>query len=144
MLKANEVNEALDKPKTHAHISVVFAILKAYKLVELLAGLISLLALVGIMYAPNVSLKLLALLVFCVGLGVFYFALRIRIDIHLFELWDSLDISELDHALLKINANHSAGRTLEARLDASYQLFKRGISLFLVQVILLLIFAFKS
>jgi hypothetical protein len=131
----------LDKPKSHAQFSVVLAILKAFRQIALVALVACCLALAGIVLAPTLPIKLLALLVFCLGLSVFYFALRIRIDVTLFERWDSLDIVELDAALLQLRPDFLAGRTLETRLNASLKLFKIGAFLCFLQIILLLIMA---
>jgi hypothetical protein len=131
----------LTKPKVNAQLNVVLAILKTFLLLAFVALAGCCFAIWSMMLAANGLIKLLGLLVFCSGLGVFYFALRIRIDITLFEHWDSLDMAELDHALLQIKPDFIAGRTLENRLNASIKLFKIGAFLCLVQIILLLIMA---
>ena len=127
------------KPKVHAKLSVMLSLLKAFKLAELLAIASNLLAIVALIYSPVLLLKALASLIIVVSLGIFYFALRIRIDITLFERWDSLEINVLDDALSNINSKHQAGRTLEERLQGSYRLFKLGLVLIFIQFCLLII-----
>ncbi|MBX9705709.1 MAG: hypothetical protein K5Q00_05590 [Gammaproteobacteria bacterium] len=126
------------KPKVHAKLSVILSLLKAFKLAELLALANNLLAIVAFIYTPELPLKVLAILILAVGLGVFYFALRIRIDITLFEQWDSFEINALDDAFSNINPNHQTGRALEERLQGSYRLFNRGLVLVFVQFFLLI------
>ena len=127
------------KPKVHAKLSVILSLFKAFKLVELLAFANNLLASVTLIYSLVLPLKVLASLILAVGLGIFYFALRIRIDITLFERWDSFEISQLDNALSNINSKHQAGRALEERLQGSYRLFKLGLVLIFIQFCLLII-----
>ncbi|MGB2833365.1 MAG: hypothetical protein WBC07_10465 [Methylotenera sp.] len=127
------------KPKVHAKLSVMLSLLKAFKLAELLALVNNLFAVIAIIYSPTFSIKLLASLVFALGLGVFYFALRIRVDIALFERWDNLETSALDDALTEINPQYQAGRTLEARLQGGYKLFNQGLLLVLVQFCMLML-----
>lgn len=131
--------ELNNKPKVHAKLSVMLALLKAFKLVELLTLTNCLLAIVAIVYSLMLPVKALALLMLVVSLGIFYVALRIRIDITLFERWDSFEMDALDDALRKINSKHHTGRTLEARLQGSYSLFKLGLLSILVQFCLLMI-----
>ena len=88
------------------------------------------------------TLKLLMVLVMSVGLLVFYFAIRIRIDIALFERWDTLDIVAVDDALAKANAKHRSGKTLEARLHGAYKLFQYGLLWVFMQFFLLMIVFF--
>ena len=126
------------KPKAHAKLSVMLSLLKAFKFTELLALANNLLAIVAFINSPVLTLKVLATLILAVGLGVFYFALRIRIDITLFEQWDSFEINALDDALSNINPKHQAGRVLEDRLQGSYKLFNRGLLLVFVQFCLLM------
>jgi len=126
------------KPKVHAKLSVMLSLLKAFKLAELLALANNLLAIVAVIYSTELPLKAMASLILVVGLGVFYFALRIRIDITLFEQWDSFEINALDDALSNINPKHQTTRTLEARLQGSYRLFNRGLLLVFVQFCLLM------
>ena len=126
------------KPKAHAKLSVMLSLLKAFKFTELLALANNLLAIVAFINSPVLTLKVLATLILAVGLGVFYFALRIRIDITLFEQWDSFEINALDDALSNINPKHKTGRTLEERLQGSYRLFNRGLLLVFVQFCLLI------
>jgi hypothetical protein len=133
--------EQLSQPQSHAQLSVALAILRSFWLIALLALTGCCFAISGMVFAPSWPIKLLGLLVFFLGLGVFYFALRIRIDVTLFERWDSLDIVELDVALSQLRPNFLAGRTLETRLNASLKLFKQGASLCFLQIILLLIMA---
>lgn len=127
------------KPKVHAKLSVMLSLLKAFKLAELLALVNNLFAVIAIIYSPTFSIKLLASLVFALVLVVFYFALRIRADIALFERWDNLEISALDDALTEINPQYQAGRTLEARLQGCYKLFNQGLLLVLVQFCMLML-----
>ena len=63
------------KPKVHAKLSVMLSLLKAFKLAELLALVNNLFAVIAIIYSPTFSIKLLASLVFALGLGVFYLSL---------------------------------------------------------------------
>ena len=126
------------KPKVHAKLSLILSLFKAFKLVELLALANNLLAIVALIYSPVLPLKVLASLILAVGLGIFYFALRIRIDMTLFERWDSFEISQLDNALSNINPKYQAGRTLDERLQGSYRLFNRGLVLVFVQFFLLI------
>lgn len=126
------------RPKIHAKLSVMLSLLKAFKLAEMLALANNLLAIVAFIYSPELPLKVLATLILAVGLGVSYFALRIRIDITLFEQWDSFEINALDDALSNINPKHKTGRTLEERLQGSYRLFNRGLLLVFVQFCLLM------
>ncbi|MES1986541.1 MAG: hypothetical protein V4440_00660 [Pseudomonadota bacterium] len=125
-------------PKIHAKLSVMLSLLKAFKLAEMLALANNLLAIVAFIYSPDLLLKAMASLILAVGLGVFYIALRIRIDITLFERWDSFEINALDDALSNINPKHKTGRTLEERLQGSYRLFNRGLLLVFVQFCLLM------
>ena len=126
------------KPKVHAKLSVMLSLLKAFKLAELLALANNLPAIVAFIYSPELPFKVLATLILAVGLGVFYFAFRIRIDITLFEQWDSFEINALDDALSNINPKHQAGRALEERLQGSYRLFNRGLLLVFVQFCMLI------
>jgi len=127
------------KPKVHAKLSVLLSLLKAFKLAELLALANNLLAIVAFIYSPDLLLKVMTSLILAVGLGVFYFALRIRIDITLFERWDSFEINALDDALSNINPKNQASRTLDERLQGSYRLFNRGLVLIFIQFCLLII-----
>ena len=126
------------KPKVHAKLSVMLSLLKAFKLAELLALANNLPAIVAFIYSPELPFKVLATLILAVGLGVIYFAFRIRIDITLFEQWDSFEINALDDALSNINPKHQAGRALEERLQGSYRLFNRGLLLVFVQFCMLI------
>ena len=126
------------RPKVHAKLSVMLSLLKAFKLAELLALANNLPAIVAFIYSPELPFKVLATLILAVGLGVIYFAFRIRIDITLFEQWDSFEINALDDALSNINPKHKTGRTLEERLQGSYRLFNRGLVLLFVQFCLLM------
>jgi hypothetical protein len=129
----------LSKSKVHTQLSVVLAILCTFWQLAFVALVSCCFAIGSMMLAPSELIKLLGLLVFCFGLGVFYFALRIRIDIALFERWDSLDMAELDRILLQMKPDFIVGRTLENRLNASIKLYKSGVFLCFVQIILLLI-----
>ena len=131
--------EVINKPKAHAQLNTVLALLKSFKLVECITLLNNCLALVGIALLFTERLKLLGLLVLATGLIVMYFAIRIRIDITLFERWDSLDVVALDEVLAKLNPKHQIGRTLEVRLIGSYRLFKQGLLVMLVQSALLIL-----
>jgi len=133
------LNNTIDKPQAHAKLSVILSILKAFKLVELLTLVNNLLAIFAIVYSPIFQFKVLASVVLIVGLVIFYYALRIRIEITLFDRWDSLEIGVLDDALANINSKHQSGRTLDARLKGSYRLFNRGLLLLLAQFCLLLL-----
>lgn len=126
----------------HANISVTLPLLKAFKLAELLALANHLLAVFAVVNASTMILKLFAVLVMSVGLVVFYFAIRIRIDITLFERWDALDIAALDDALAKTNAKYQSGKTLEARLGGAYKLFQQGLLWVFMQFFLLMIVLF--
>ena len=136
--------ELSNMPKVHAKLSVMLALLKAFKLVELLTLTNSLLAIFAILYSHMLPLKVLASLLLIVSLGVFYVALRIRIDITLFERWDRFEMNALDDALNKINSKHQTGRTLEERFKGSYRLFKLGFLLALVQFFLLMIVVWRA
>lgn len=133
------VLELSNKPNVHAKLSVMLALLKAFKLVELLTLTNSLLTIVAILYSHMLPLKALASLMLIFSLGIFYVALRIRIDITLFERWASFEMNALDDALRKINSKYKTGRTLEERLQGSYKLFRLGLLLVLVQFCLLMI-----
>lgn len=134
-----DLNNAINKPEVHAKLKLVFSLLKAFKLAELLTLANNILAIFAIVYSPTLPIKILASLVLIVGLLVFYYALRVRIDITLFEQWHSLEMAALDDALSNINSKHQAGRTLTARLQGSYKLFNRGLLLLLVQYCLLML-----
>lgn len=133
------LNNTIDKPQAHAKLRVMLSLLKAFKLVELLTLLNSLLAIFAIVYSPIFQLKVLASAVLIVGLVIFYYALRVRIDITLFEHWDSLEIGALDDALTNINSKHQSGRALGARLQGSYRLFNQGLSFLIAQFCLLML-----
>jgi hypothetical protein len=120
------------KPKVHAKLSVMLSLLKAFKLVELIALTSNLLAILAILYSLMSPLKVLASLMLLVSLGIFNFALRIHIDITLFGRWDSFELSAIDEALSKINSKHKTGSALEMRLQGSYRLLKLGLLLVLV------------
>lgn len=126
------------RSKIHEKLGVMLSLLKAFKLAELLSLANNLLAIVTFIYSTELPLKAMTSLILVVGLGVFYFALRIRIDITLFERWDSFEINALDDALSNINPKHKTGRTLEERLQGSYRLFNRGLLLVFVQFCLLM------
>jgi hypothetical protein len=127
----------LSKPEVHANISMALSLLKAFKPVEVFSIVNCLLAIVGVVYSPMLKIKFLCTLVILIGLGVLYFAMRIRIDRTLFERWDSLDIAALDEALLVLNPKHQSGRALALRLEGSYKLFNRGILAISLQLLML-------
>ena len=135
----SDFSNATNKAKVHTKLSMMLSLLKAFKLAELLTIANNMLALFAIVYAPTVFLKALATLVIVMGLLVFYLAIRIRIDVILFEYWDTLDLLVLDEALANIKPKHQSGRTLEARLQGSYQLFNRGLLLLGAQFCILLL-----
>ena len=77
MLQHNKtLDKTLNNPKLQAQLMVTLAVLKANRLVELVAGLISFFALLTITDATLVSDKLLILLVIFAGLAIFYFAIK--------------------------------------------------------------------
>ena len=121
------------KSNEHAKLSVMLSLLKAFKLVEFLALANNLLTVIAVLNTHILPIKVLALLILIISLGVFYFALRIRIDVTLLEHWDSLDMSALDNALSNLSPKHQAGRPLEKRLQGSYRLFMQGLLLLLMQ-----------
>jgi hypothetical protein len=127
----------LSKPEVHANISMALSLLKAFKPVEVFSIVNCLLAIVGVVYLPTLKIKFLCTLVILIGLGVLYFAMRIRIDRTLFERWDGLDIDALDEALVSLNPKHQSGRALALRLEGSYKLFNRGILAISLQFLLL-------
>lgn len=134
-------NSQLSKPAVHAQLSVILAIFKANRLIELLAIVNGILLLVTITHAPNLFITGIASFGFVVGLAVFYYALRVRIDQALFERWDSLDMQALDAALMQVNARFKAGKTLNQRLAGAHRLFKMGLYGLILQFIVLLIVA---
>lgn len=136
-----DAQKITSQAEAHTKIKVMQAIFKAYYLVELLTLFNLLLAIVAIVFAPNVLVKILASLVLLAGAGVFYFALRIRIDQALFADWHTLDIPALDAALKDLNPHHQAGKTLSSRLTGGYQLFQRGVFFLIVQFGLLIVLA---
>ena len=127
------------KPQTHTKINVMLSILKAFKLAEILTLLNNFIAIYAISHAPVFSIKLSASIMLGLGLIVFYYAIRIRIDVALFELWDSLDMVTLDEALRALNPNHAAGRSLESRLQGSVKLIKRGLLIVFMQYLMLML-----
>jgi len=127
----------LSKPEAHAKISLALSLLKAFKPVEVFSIVNCMLAIAGVVYSPNLKIKLICTLVILIGLGVLYFAIRIRIDRTLFERWDSLEIAALDEALIGLNPKHQSGRALTTRLEGSYKLFNRGILAILLQFLML-------
>jgi hypothetical protein len=137
----NTTLSQLSKPAVHARLSIILAVFKANKLVELLAILNMVLVLAAIVFAQNFLTKGTALLGFIAGLVVFYSSLRIRIDQSLFEQWDSLDLQALDAALKQVNARFKEGKTFDQRLAGAYQLFKMGLYGLILQFIVLLILA---
>lgn len=137
----NQTLNQLNKPAVHAQLSVILALLKANKLVELLAILNMALVLVAMAYTQSVLIKGTALFGFIAGLVVFYSSLRIRIDQALFEQWDNLDIQALDVALKQLNARFKEGKTFDHRLAGAYRLFKIGLYGLVLQFIVLLIVA---
>lgn len=130
--------DMLIQPKSHTQLVTTLALLKAFKLIELLAIVNNLLAIVLIALSFSWTLKLLGAIVFSVGVLVMYFAIRIRVDVNLFAHWDSLDITELDEVLTMLNPAHQAGRTLTLRMLGSYRLFRRGAVMFAGQSIMLI------
>lgn len=140
MAKNMATNE-LSKPIVHTKLTVMLAVFKANKLVELLATLNMTLLLLAVVYASSLMVKGTAVFGVIAGMAVFYYSLRIRIDQVLFERWDSLDIQALDAALMQLNAHYEAGKTLNQRLTGAYQLFKMGLYGLIMQFIVLLIVA---
>lgn len=137
-LRQAEVSASpINQPEAHANISLALSALNAFKPAELFSIVNSVLAMIGVVYLPALKVKLICTLVIIIGLGVLYFAMRMRIDRTLFARWDGLDIAALDKALLGMNAKHQSGRTLAARLAGSYKLFNRGILLILLQFLVL-------
>lgn len=134
-----ELEPSNNKSNVHAKLSVMLSLLKAFKLAELLALANNLVAVIAVLNSHILPIKALALLMLALSLGIFYFALRIRIDITLFEHWDSFDMSALDDALSKVSAKHQTGRPLEKRLQGSYRLFMQGLLLVFVQLSLLVV-----
>ena len=137
-MTAIDTQKIITQTEAHAKLSVMQALFKAYPLVELLALFNLLLAIVAMVFAPNLPVKILATLVLLAGAGVFYFALRIRVDRAIFTRWETLDMPALDAALKDINPHHQAGKTLSSRLTGGYQLFKHGVFLLIVQFGLLM------
>ncbi len=132
------------QPKPHAQLVTVLALLKSFKLIELLVIVNNLLAIIFMALSVSWQLKLVGALVIGIGLLVMYYAIRIRIDIQLFIHWDSLDKDELDVALMMFNPAHQSGRTLALRLLGSYGLFKQGAVIFAGQSILLIFLVYFS
>ena len=132
--------KCINEPKTHAQLSVTFALLDAFKLIEIVMLLNNLFAIIGIALSHSIQLKWLGVLVFSIGMIALYIAIRIRIDVKLFERWDSLDVIALDEVLANLNNTHQADRSIDARLAASHSLFKRGLWMTLLQSILLMLF----
>lgn len=137
MMQSNHISP-LSKPTVHAQLSVMLAVFKANRFVELLTGLNFILLLVAMAYAQQALIKGIALLGAFACIAVFYYALRVRIDQALFERWDSLDVQALDAALLKINTRFEAGKTLAQRLAGAYRLFRLGLYGLILQFIVLL------
>lgn len=135
--ESSTLTRPLRIPEVHANISMVLSLLKAFKPIEMFSVVNCVLAIVGLVYTPNLKVKLLCMLVMLIGLGVLYFAMRIRVDCTLFERWDGLDVVALDSALLHLNPKHQSGRTLAARIEGSYKLFNRGIVLMALQFLVL-------
>jgi hypothetical protein len=133
-------NKCVSNPKTHAQLSTTLALLTTFKVFESIMLLNDLLAIVGIALSSSRQLKLLGVLILSIGVMVLYVAIRIRIDVKLFERWDSLDAVALDEALTNLNNKHQVGRALDARLAGSHKLFKRGLWMLLLQSILLILF----
>lgn len=133
--------ETLNPTKTHTQLSVTISVLNAFKLLEWIALACTLLAFASMMLTGAGYLKLLGFLVVTLGLTVFYFAFRLRVDVALFKDWQHLDVGALDDALLKINPQFQVGRTLEARLAASRELFHYGFYLLLLQLCALTVLA---
>ncbi|MGB4810904.1 MAG: hypothetical protein WBP13_00270 [Methylophilaceae bacterium] len=125
----------------HANFSVMMAFFRANKLVEILAALNNMLAIAAIVYSTNRWGKFVATSTLVAGLGVFYFALRIRIDYALFKRWDTLGIASLDEVLKELNPNFEQGRSLKIRLMRCYQLFKQGLAMLVLQFLLLIMLA---
>ena len=136
-----DAQKPLTQAEAHATLSVMLALFKANLLIEILAFLNQLLAIAALVFAPNMLVKILASLVLFAGVGVFYFALRIRIDRALFARWDTLDMPALDVAVKLINPHHQADKTLSSRLAGGYQLFQRGVFFLIVQFGLLMVLA---
>ena len=139
MMAKLDSTDPITKPQLHAKLSVMLSLLKAFKLAELLALVNNILVIFLLIYLPTLQVKLLAVLVFAAGLSVFYFAIRVRIDVALFERWDTLELTQLDDALFSINPKIKANRTLESRLQGSYKLFNRGLLMLLAQFCLLIL-----
>jgi hypothetical protein len=137
----NQPDSQLNEKAVHAHLSVVLALLKSNKLIECLAALNMVLLLITIAYTHVMLVKGVAAISFLDGIAVFYYSLRIRIDRALFEQWDSLDMNTLDTALMQLNQEFKAGKTLDLRLAGAYQLFKKSLLMLAIQFLLLLIVA---
>lgn len=133
--------EMLNQTKTHAQLSVTISVLNAFKLLEWIALSCTLLAFASMMLTATGHLKIMGFLVVALGLAVFYFAFKVRVDVALFKQWQSLDVAALDDALLKINPQFQVGRSLEARLAASRELFHYGFYLLLLQLCALTVLA---
>jgi hypothetical protein len=136
--------DAILQSKSHAELVTMLALLKAFKLIELLVIVNNLLAITFIALSFSWQLKLLGVLVFGLGMLVMYFAIRIRVDINLFTHWDSIDIASLDEVLMSLNPTHSSGRTLTSRVLGSYSLFKQGATMWIAQSILLAFLVYFS
>jgi hypothetical protein len=136
--------DAILQSKSHAELVTMLALLKAFKLIELLVIVNNLLAITFIALSFSWQLKLLGVLVFGLGMLVMYFAIRIRVDINLFTHWDSIDIASLDEVLMSLNPTHSSGRTLTSRVLGSYKLFKQGATMWIAQSILLAFLVYFS
>ena len=133
--------ELLNQTKTHAQLCVTISVLNAFKLLEWIALACTLLAFASVIMTATSHLKIMGFLVVALGLAVFYFAFKLRVDAALFKQWQSLDVAALDDALLKINPQFQVGRSLEARLAASRALFHYGFYLLLLQLCALTVLA---
>ncbi|MDI1297735.1 hypothetical protein [Methylotenera sp.] len=136
--------ELATQPKSYTKIVTILALLKSFKLIELLAIVNNLVAIVFATLAYSWQQKLLEVLVLGVGLLVMYFTIRIRIDVNLFNHWSKLDIAELDEILTMLNPAHQSGRTLTMRVMGSYSLFKRGAILWAGQSILIILLVYLA
>lgn len=125
----------------NAQLSVILACCRANALIEILALINQLLAIVSLVFGGGWVVKSLATLALLSGAILFYFAVRLRLDKALFERWDRLNVREIDNVLKEINPNFTPNKTLGMRLQGVIKILKIITGLLALQSILLLIIA---
>ena len=122
-------------PDTQAALALAIARLRSMRAMECFSALLAAAALFGAASGDGLTRILFSGAVLAAVLTL-YSAIRVRIDVALFERWEQLDPAALDQALLALNPNFKLGRTLDSRIKGSLGWWRRGLMGLAMQVAL--------